>query len=325
MPNYFCRDNVDFVGTSSDRKLTIGRRQNQPAHLRPSRIIRSSASVVVLVSLACLGTGCGSRAERPSPRLIGFDLVITNAENAYSRLVTLQPKTLQLHGRTLALRDVTTDTTWVAATSSTGQLSPDRRTLAVGGSVGEIILVDPAKLRRLGTIRIRRSDDLLVAVDSWAKPNRLLAVYGRISAINPINDSIAVIDPIRRRVVRRVSLEGGVEFAAKVADGSLVLLVERNYSHARLVVVSPDGGIRALVLPDGGIRPAGGRFAGRYFRAERGWAVATDGRERAFLARAGAPLLEVNLKSLAVRRHRPRLRLATGGLPQPPAGETPAA
>ncbi len=163
MPNYFCRDNVDFAGTWSDRKLTIGRRQNQPVHLRPSRIIRSSASVVVLVSLACLGTGCGSRTERPAPRLIGFDFVITNAENAYSRLVTLQPKTLQLHGRTLALRDVTTDTTWVAATSSTGQLSPDRRTLAVGGSVGEIILVDPAKLRRLGTIRIRRSDDLLVA------------------------------------------------------------------------------------------------------------------------------------------------------------------
>jgi hypothetical protein len=40
------------------------------------------------------------------------------------------------------------------------------------------------------------------------------------------------------------------------------------------------------------------------------------------LARAGEPILEVDLHSLSIRRHRLRLRLGPAGLPRPPSNET---
>lgn len=294
----------------------------------PRRLVRGCFAALGLLLISLPLAGCSSNERAASPRLIGFETVIRDTGHNFtgeSRLLTLDRETLRPHGRSLSLRDYSGAEFWSAATSYTGQLSPDRRTLAVGGSTGEVILVDPDRLRRIGTIRIRRSDDLPVAVDSWPRPNRLFAILGTIRRGNTTSDSLAIVDPIRRRVIATHRLAGGVWFAAKAADGTLALLVSPLTSQmprTRLLIVSPDGRLHWVQLPEHPFRARGIKLDGQYFPPGRGWTMTTDGHRRAFLAEAGEPVLEIDLHTLAVRRHEMGLRPSGKALPTPPARET---
>lgn len=257
---------------------------------------RGLAAVATVLVVA----GCSSAPRPPAHRLIGFDFVATDV-NGWTELVTLDPHTLRARGRVLRIDDAVTADEDSGATSPVGQLSPDRTTLAVGGSSGRILLLDPARLRRIGAIRLPRGSDV-VDVDAWPRRDRLLVVYGRFSVHNTWGDSVAVVDPAARTVVRRIRLHGFVDQAEKLHDGSLLLTVGplRAGRPTRLVIVSPAGSLRALGLGTGAP-----------------W-VATDGVGRAFVVEDGRPIDEIDVRSLRVRRHRLRLTTSSRGLPQPP-------
>ena len=239
--------------------------------------------------------------------------------DAETQLVTLDRRTLRLRGRILRLHDAVAADTDAAATSATGQVSPDGKTLAVGGSLGQVLLVDPARLRRVGAIRLPHGTDV-VDVDSWPRPDRLLVVYGRFSVQNTRGDSVAIVDPVARRVVRRRRLFGFVWHAEKQRDGSLVLAVGplRSRAGLRVVVVSASGAIRSVALPQEA--PARGiRVGGRYFPALRPPALTTDGAGRIFVVADGEPLREIDARTLRIREHRVELTTRSLGLPRPPA------
>lgn len=249
-------------------------------------------------------------------RLIGFDFVTTNV-NGWTELVTLDPGTLRAHGRVLRLNDAAPADTDAAATSPVGQLSPDRQTLAVGGSSGRILLIDPARLRRAGSILVARGRDVAVDVDSWARPDRLLAVYGVFSTLNTHGDSLAVVDPVARKVVSRTRLHGFVEHAEKQRDGNVVLLVGGRGSGLRVVSVAPTGQLRSYALPR--FAPLRGVHVGaRYFSGRRWPTMTTDRHGRAFVVAERAAIVELDLRTGSTRAHALPLTRRSLGLPHPP-------
>lgn len=271
---------------------------------------------IVAAAALVMATGCASSARVPTHRLIGFDFV-ANDVTGWTELVTLDPKTLRPHGRILRLSDAITADTDAAATSPVGQLSPDRKTLAVGGSSGRILLLDPARLRRLGSIRLERGGDEVVDVDAWPRADRLLVVYGRFSVRNAWGDSVAVVDPAARRVVSRTALHGFVEQADKQHDDSLALLVGGLGRASRVVAVSSEGRLRSFALPR--LAPLPGVHVGvRTFVGRRSPAVTTDGRGRVFVVAERAPILEVDLRTGVTRAHGLSLTHRSLGLPEPP-------
>jgi hypothetical protein len=154
---------------------------------------------------------------------------------------------------------------------------------------------------KVGAIRLAHRADV-VDVDSWPRPDRLIVVYGRFSVRNTWGDSVAVVDPLARRVLKRVRLHGFVDDAEKLRNGSLILAVGplRSSSAASLVLVSPEGKIRT--------RPLGGSLP----------SLVTDGVRRAFVVEDGQPLREIDLRTLRAREHRVKLTTSSSGLAQPP-------
>jgi hypothetical protein len=104
--------------------------------------------------------GCSETRDQPVQRLIGFDFFIHANGTSETRLVTLDRSTLRVRGRVLPLGDLATGETDSAATSKTGQLSPDRTMLAVGGTIGEITRhpVASGHARRSGSTDPARDD-----------------------------------------------------------------------------------------------------------------------------------------------------------------------
>lgn len=263
--------------------------------------MRALPALAAAGALIAVAAGCqSSRNTAPHQRLIGFNLAVSD-DTAWTEVLTLDRNTLKARGRSLRLDDVITADNDAAATSPVGELSPDRRTLAVGGSSGRIFLFDPARLRRVGSISLPRGTDM-VDVDSWPRPDRLLAVYGRYSVTSTSGDSLAVVDPVARRIVRREALHGAVEHAEKLRDGTLVLSVLPLTARGtrRVVVVSRDGLVRSVRV--GGNLPS----------------IATDGHHRAFVVEDGQPIREIDVRSLRVEEHRVPLTTSRAGLPQPP-------
>lgn len=278
--------------------------------MRPGRTLAAVATLAV-------AAGCSSAgSEPPNHRVIGFDFVVGDV-TSWTELVTLDPETLRAHGRTLGVDDALGSETDAAATSPVGQLSPDRKTLAVGGSSGRILLLDPARLRLTGSIRLGSGSDVVVDVDSWSRPDRALAVYGRFSTFDTRGDSLAVVDPTKRAVVRRTRLHGFVEQAEQQVDGSVVLLVGRRGSGFRIVSVAPTGQLHSYALPR--FAPLRGvRVGTRYFSGRRWPVVTTDHRGRAFVVAERAPIVEVDLRTGITRTHALPLQRRSLGLPQPP-------
>jgi hypothetical protein len=277
--------------------------------MRSGRIVAAAFTIV-------MASGCSSSGSAPTHRLIGFNFV-ANDVTGWTELVTLDPQALRAHGRILRLNDAITADEDAAATSPVGQLSPDGKTLAVGGSSGRILLLDPARLRRLGSITLERGSDEVVDVDAWPRADRLLVVYGHFSVRNPRGDSIAVVDPRAKRVLSHARLHGFVEHADKQRNGSLALLVGGLGRPLRMVAVSPDGRVRSFSLPSLGPLP-GVHVGGRFFVGRRWPSVATDGRGRAFVVADRAPILEVDLRTGDTSAHALSLTRRSLGLPQPP-------
>lgn len=269
------------------------------------------------IALLLLLAGCGGSKHR-SAQLIGLDTYMVGGDEFEgTALVRVRAKTLRPYGRRLLLGDGVT---------GAGVRSPDGKVLAFGGyNFGEILLVDLARLKQVAKVVVAGSGGrggVEVRVEAWPRPDRLVAVATAEGAWRrPHPSRLVVVDPVRRRVVRRASLHGGAIASATVGDGTVALLViPYRKGTPTLAVVRPDGRLHAVRLErlDLGGRD-GVRVGGLYFAPSRLPALASDGRRHAFVVAADRPIAEVDLRTLTVRYH--RVRLPDVHLSRPPAWE----
>jgi hypothetical protein len=210
------------------------------------------------------------------------------------RLRWVSPLTLRPVSRALRLRD------WVISDVA---VSPDGETMAVGSAIhGRIAFVDLRRWRSLGMMRVRgarpagyRGVHGLV----WASERRLLALAGPPH----MRSWPVVVDPLRRRVVRRSSLRGAPIRWEAAGDRLVFLSVPENPSatpRGRLFSYDATGTLRRLAL---GRIVAGNwrRRRGPWRRVEPGLAATA---EHAYVVTAGGRLAaEVDLSSWRLAYH----------------------
>jgi hypothetical protein len=175
---------------------------------------------------------------------------------------------------------------------------------------GRLLVVDPRRLRRLGTIRLPSRRWEWPYASSWLGRSRvLLAGSGVIEG--PERDLsatvVTAVDPAARRVVAQRTLPGELLASGRLPDGLVLLLGPPDgIAAARLVVVDGRGRVRSATLPGivAGIQePDDWNSPGSSSRrAQPGLAVDPAGR-RAFVVAAGAPVAEVDLTTLGVAWH----------------------
>jgi hypothetical protein len=179
------------------------------------------------------------------------------------------------------------------------------------GNDGRLLVVDPRRLRRLGTIRLRQWWEWPYAW-SWLGRSRVVLAGSGVSVGPDGQDQnavvVTIVDPLGRRVLGQRRLAGELLASGRRPDGLVLLLGPPDrIGPARLVVVHVDGGIRSVRLPGiaaGFQQPADWSSGGASSRrASPGLAVDPAG-DAAFVVAAGAPVARVDLDSLGVSWHR---------------------
>jgi hypothetical protein len=175
---------------------------------------------------------------------------------------------------------------------------------------GELLVVDPWRLRRLGTVRLSRWWEWPYA-SSWLGRSRVV-LAGSGAADGPNGDvnavAVTVLDPLAQHAVTQRTLPGQLLASGRLPDGLVLLLGPPDgIGPAQLALVDAAGGVRTVGLP--GI-PAGfqeppdwNTTGASSRRAQPGLAVDPTSR-RAFVVAADAPVAEVDLRTLAVAWHR---------------------
>jgi hypothetical protein len=179
--------------------------------------------------------------------------------------------------------------------------SPDGSTLVLGRwlDVAGLRFVDLATLRAKGGLGLQRGS---VEAIAWLEPRRLLVLAAPQTSPE---HTLYVVDPVARRLLRKVAVAGRLE-SARRAGSRLVLLLspEGAIGAGALAVVDAEGSVRAATLSQttvGTIFPEDGSDPiGTVRRA--GLAVDPQG-GRAFVVGAGEPVAEVDLATLAVSYH----------------------
>jgi hypothetical protein len=206
-------------------------------------------------------------------------------------LVRIDPRTLQPRpGRTVPL----------AAHAHGWSFSPDRSQIVLGmDGFSELRFVDLRRMRVLGDVEIDRPGSVFAT--AWAGPRRVLAVVLHPGCCGLGDTTVVGVDALRRRVLWRRALGGSLQ-AGERFRRSLVLVLgpRRSAGPSRLVLVGPDGGVRSarLDLIRSGRR---GSFPGVLQEWNPG--LALDPAGRAFVVQGGAPVAEVDLRTLRVRYH----------------------
>jgi hypothetical protein len=264
---------------------------------RLARLLAATACFpLVLIPLGCFADG---PSEAGRAELLGFGTYFVKGDAFEGTTVArLDPETLRpLAGHQLALGDHT----------GTGILSPDGRTLALGGTnYSELLLVDLRRLRRVGVVKVPGRKDYEVAAVSWPRPDRLIATATDTTGKELLGNKLVVVDPATRRVVRSADPHGAIVDKGRMRGGVFLLVTPlKGIGPARLLVVTPTR-IRELALSRIRTGTRGPISLGQdaYFES-RSATVIADGRgNRAFVIAAQAPIAEVNLRSLRVRYHR---------------------
>jgi hypothetical protein len=179
--------------------------------------------------------------------------------------------------------------------------SPDGRRLALGGPEGAVRFIDLRRMRKLGDLRPEISG--YVVALAWPSPNRLLALEQWVGDATAQRTWLLVVDPLRRRLLDRRPLPGGVD-EVEEADGRIVAVVPppERIGRARLAVVEPTGRIRCVVLREIST-------GSEYVRIEEALHVRKPGlaldpaADRAFVFSPGEPIAEVDLRDLRVSYH----------------------
>jgi hypothetical protein len=215
------------------------------------------------------------------------------------RLVRVDPRTLRpLPGRRLRLD----------GHSFAWSFAPDRSRLALGTDTprAEVRVFDLRRMRVLGDVKVAARG--AVFATRWAGSRRLLAAVITPGCCGLGDTVVAGVDATRLRVVWRRTLGGSLQ-AGERFRRSLVLVLGRRgrrLGPSRLAIVAPDGRVRSVVLRE--IRSGlGGSLTSDPERSvtdvwDPGLAVDPAG-ARAFVVQAGAPVAEVDLRTLHVRYH----------------------
>jgi hypothetical protein len=235
--------------------------------------------------LAALGAAAAFAAgSAPGPRVLGVDYV-------RDRLAWFDPATL----RPLAGGDAP-----LARHRCSWSFSPQHALLALGacgtGSSG-LRFVDVRTMRVTGTMPIQLAGHL--GAVSWVRPNRVLATL----TLEDRTD-LLVIDPVARRVLRRVPLPFGVWGVHRLGDRVVFLLAsQRGFAPARVAVADGDGRIRTVRLDRISAGSEGPRNSNDVLE-RRGAGFALDaGGGRVLVVGANLTVAEVDVATLAVRYH----------------------
>lgn len=234
-------------------------------------------AVAVLAVVALTGCSLGGGAEGTQDRLFELAPQEPGGElDFYGTSVRqIDPQTFLPVGRAVPLGD--------SATSVV--VSPDRSTLAFGGTnFNEVVLFDTSSMRSR-MLRLRRSGSHYVEVLSWPRPETLIAASclpaGRSGCAAA---RLWILDPARPKSRRSLPLKHHPTADFDPRTGRTFLVVP---GLRRLLVGEPDGRLRSVPLR---IRPANFALDGRL---GKGIAVAPR-----------APLAEIDLRTLTVHYRR---------------------
>jgi hypothetical protein len=187
-------------------------------------------------------------------------------------------------------------------------VTPDRSLGVLTDDIGDLTVVDLARMRNLGTVRLTPIGVQTgwVAAASFIGRSRVLLArsFGddKSSALQSL-----LVDLAGRRVLHQQQVSGQLIASARLTGGRIAALLGPvgGIGTARPALLGPDGGIRTVTLDgitagferldDGGSDP-------RARQAVPGLAVEPTGR-RAFVVAAGRPAAEVDLQRLTVGYH----------------------
>ena len=191
--------------------------------------------------------------------------------------------------------------------------APDGSRVAFGADVfGNVTIVDMRRRRIVRRIEVARTGFGVEPI-GWPSANLLaLHVFRDAGKYGWLRNSLVLVDPARGRVLRRVPLGNDVEVGYdRHTRRSVVLCTARGggslpelavgIAPARLVVVDAAGSVRETRLVRIRSGTAKHRFGPR--RQLAGLSIDSGG-GRAIVVAAGAPVAEVDLRTLRVRYHR---------------------
>lgn len=181
--------------------------------------------------------------------------------------------------------------------------SPDRKSVALGGNDGTVIVVDATHLRLTATVRVGPPGDD-VRVIAWPERDRLVAISYTARVLRPYVTRVVAVDPTRGDVLASTAFPAAdADHAGATQDGRVPLLIisRRGLAPTRLVVVEPQGRMRTRTMTLGRVRAGTARQAPH--TRSVGFAVDAQG-ERAFVVSPNGDVATVQLTTLDVRyRH----------------------
>jgi hypothetical protein len=241
--------------------------------------VKIVAAFAAVVAAAVAAAGGSTASEAP---VLGFDL-------EHGRLAWFDPETLRaMPGRKPAVRSVCS---W--------SFSPDRALLAYSDCNGTFGFVDARTMRASGGMTVAGRLGSVSGL-AWLRPDRLLA-FAQVDTLS----TLLVVDPRRRRVLRRVDLSGTAT-GRTVVGGRVVFLVRSfgSFQPARVAVADADGTVRTATVDRISTGTIVDEDAADRDVAVRGvgFAVDRDG-GRAFVVSPELVVGEVDLDSLAISYH----------------------
>ena len=242
-------------------------------------------AAVLAATLALAGS-----APSAAP-VLGFDF-------GHHRLAWFDPATLtQLAGRKVPT---------VSEGLCSWSFSPDRVQLAFSDCNGTLAFANVRAMKPAGSMYVTAR---LGSVDglAWLRADRLLAT-GHVDTAT----TLVVIDPARRKIVRRVELDGETWGRAVAGDRTVYLLAPwGGYASAQIAVADADGNVRTATIDRitvGTVFDEGETDPTSHTRGA-GFAVDPDG-GHAYVVSPDLLVADVDLSTLAVSYHGPTRTLA---------------
>jgi hypothetical protein len=186
--------------------------------------------------------------------------------------------------------------------------SPDRSQLAIGSDAprAELRLIDLKRMRVLGDVKVAAEGSVFAS--TWAGAQRVLVIVISPGCCGLGDTTVTGVDPSTRRVLWRRALGGSLQAGARF-HRSLVLVLGprgRRIGGSRLVIVNAEGRVGSARLDEIRSGLGGSSTTGPDKLVTDIWnpGLAIDpAGARAFVVQAGAPIAEVDLRTLQVRSH----------------------
>jgi hypothetical protein len=250
---------------------------------------RLAALLTVLLAAVVAGSVGHPVAAAKEPAVIHTTaaLAVIGGEIEQPKLVWLDPQTLkQLKRGVVKLAD-----------AHSSVFSPSARKIAVGSSAFGIRIVDIRRMKLISSGTGRRFGWDINPIH-WPTQRRLLALewHQRLASTR-----LVVIDPVSRRTLKRVAVDGYTSWARTGSGLVAVGGPTESIGPARVLVVDQDGGTRSIQLER---IPAGGRTEGTeeeptYRVASPGLAVDPDLRHAYVVGQEGL-VADIDLDTLEV-------------------------